>query len=161
MTVQTIDPLLSRVAGEVLETMAFAFVMPDPDVDDQPVTGPVLRASVTFGGAFEGTLVLTAQEPVVASFAANMLGLDEGEPCTPRQRGDAFGEIANVMCGNLLVELAGPEPVFDLSEPQVAAFDEADEAPPLPADAQRVRVPLDEGWVDVAFRRGGDGPAVR
>ena len=52
--------------------------------------------------------------------AANVLGLDEDDEKVEEKARDALKELLNVSCGNILTELAGTEPVFDLSVPIVS-----------------------------------------
>ena len=77
-----------------------------------------------------------------------MLGQEEPPP-EPTQK-DALGEIVNVICGNLLPSIAGPEPVFDISAPEIleknAATQPAEQSPSALAS-----VGLDVGWVGLAL----------
>jgi len=141
---------LADVARDVLETMAFAFVA--SELDEAVPAGSGLCAEVTFRGPLDGTLSLAMPVVALDELAGNMLAVADGEPCTEQQRRDALGEMANVICGNVLAAAAGPEAAFDLAPPRVvedreaagpsAVRDEADgEAPRLSA-----RVPLENGW---------------
>ena len=51
--------------------------------------------------------------------SANMLGTDEDSDDASEASIDALKEALNIFCGNLLTEMAGEEPVFDLGTPQV------------------------------------------
>jgi hypothetical protein len=91
--------------------------------------------------------VLTVDEAMMPALAANMLGVDEPPPPPADQR-DALGELANVLCGNLLPEIAGTEHVFLLAAP--APGDERG----TPTAA--VTVPLDLGTARASlFRESG------
>ncbi|HOW17863.1 MAG TPA: chemotaxis protein CheX, partial [Phycisphaerae bacterium] len=103
---QPTEQTIARVAREVLETMAFALVLPDEPAP--PDDGPVVRARVDFEGPFCGSVSLTVPEALVPELAANMLGEDDPAAPSPQQQQDALGELANVMCGNLVQALAGP-----------------------------------------------------
>jgi len=61
--------------------------------------------------------------------AANMLGLEKEDAATLDHQYDALKELANVLCGNLLPAIAGPEPEFDV-QPPVILRDEADSGIP-------------------------------
>lgn len=46
------------------------------------------------------------------------------EDITKQQQRDAFGEIANVICGNVLPRVVGVKKVFNLSAPEIVKFSE-------------------------------------
>lgn len=58
-----------------------------------------------------------------ATLAANMLGLDSDDDLANERGEDSLKELLNVGCGNLLTELAGPDPVFDLEVPRAEKLD--------------------------------------
>jgi hypothetical protein len=92
--VNTLDELLSTVAEEMFEDLAFVLVMPDDEMpdcevpDDESVEhdacpdGAISVASITFHGPFRGTLFLTVSEESLPMIAANMLGLEDCETAT-------------------------------------------------------------------------------
>jgi CheY-specific phosphatase CheX len=47
-----------------------------------------------------------------------MLGNEE-EKTTVKEQMDAFKEVTNILCGNLLPKIAGPEKVFDIETPMI------------------------------------------
>ncbi|MDM8539151.1 hypothetical protein QUF70_20550, partial [Desulfobacterales bacterium HSG17] len=49
----------------------------------------------------------------------NMLGIEEDETSTSEQQYDALKELLNVICGNLLPEIAGKEAIFKVGMPQI------------------------------------------
>jgi len=136
---------LRSVAREVLETTAFAIVMPEEE--GGPVAGPMLSATVRFDGPSMGAFALAIPESVMPALANNMLGRDEGEPCTGQEIADALGELANIMCGNALFHVAGPAAVFDLAPPEVASSAEGVRTPP---EGTSVIVPLANGFAEVS-----------
>jgi hypothetical protein len=75
--------------------------------------------------------------PIITS---NMLG--EEDVSSKNLQYDALGEIANVICGNMLPGIAGSDKVFHVRAPQVA------EIPDLPPVAE-VQVGLGEGRADL------------
>lgn len=104
---------------------------------------------VRFRGPMHGVVVLRASAPFAAAAAGNMLGaMDDPDPGIVR---DAVGEIANVLCGNLLPMLAGSAAVFtlDAPEPQRRATDPVVDA--HDALAARCTLLADEGEASVAL----------
>jgi len=141
------EEILARVAQEVLETMAFALVLPgEPEPSGE---APVARARVSFEGPFCGSVSLAVPGAVLPELTATMLGTEESGGPTPEQQSDALGELANVMCGNLVQALAGPEPVFRLDAPQVTT--EPETAPDPGGRTVAARVALENGWAELSL----------
>jgi CheY-specific phosphatase CheX len=116
--------VLMDVFSEVAENLAFMFVDP-PEEDEFPEpTGPCVRAEMGFVGPFTGTVSLAVPESLCPQIAANVLGLDPDDELVTAKPHDALKELLNVTCGNLLTRIAGDEPVFDLTVPEVISLDE-------------------------------------
>ncbi|MEO7998982.1 MAG: chemotaxis protein CheX [Gemmatimonadaceae bacterium] len=93
-----------------------ALICPDTNLSDEQSEAPVdVAVTVSFDGPLSGRLVLRASADILPGIAENMLGAD-GEYAAATQR-DALGELANVMCGNLLPLIGGAKSVFVLSAP--------------------------------------------
>jgi len=107
---------LSRATTATFEELALLF--PEHELSPEQAAAPLdVAVSVEFRGPLRGRLVLRASSVILPSIAANMLG--EGASREPPLQRDALGEIANVICGNLLPAIAGGEAVFHLSAPYV------------------------------------------
>ncbi|MBD3293491.1 MAG: hypothetical protein GF393_11245 [Armatimonadia bacterium] len=131
------------------ETLAFMFPMLPPEDGREPGEqehDDVLRVRVYFEGPVDGSLVLSMPREMLPELAANMLGLDP-DATTREQRADAARELCNVVCGNVLPAVAGPEPVFSVSPPELCS----DAPAPDSAACVSARTWLDEGWVEVEF----------
>ena len=91
-------------------------MLPDRELSArQQAAGPDAAVSVGFRGPFEGRLVVRAFGGVLPTLAMNMLGEEEAPPAALQR--DALGEVANVICGNLLPAIAGSREVFRLDAP--------------------------------------------
>ena len=101
-----------------------------------------------FAGAAAGTLTVRATDDVARAVAANMLGLDAAEDARLVQ--DALGELANVICGNVLPELAGRAAVFHLDAPRAVAPAAVATAPTVPP-ALVLSLGVDAGRVEGAL----------
>ncbi|GLC25327.1 chemotaxis protein CheX [Roseisolibacter agri] len=118
------SPLLTA-ATSTFESLALLFAESPPSGAqlDAPLTHAV---RVAFTGPCAGALDVAVSDDVAVALAANMLGLD---PDTVRHesqwRHDAVGELANVVCGNVLPLVAGREAVFHLAAPAVRAVADA------------------------------------
>jgi len=122
------SPLLTA-ATSTFESLALLFA-------ESPATGaqadaPLTHAvRVTFAGPRAGLLDVAVSDDVAVALAANMLGLDpEVVRADAGVRHDAVGELANVVCGNVLPLVAGREAVFHLAAPAVRALSDATDAP--------------------------------
>lgn len=139
---------LHEAAAMVFEELAFFF--PEPLEGDLPADAGDGIVGVDYQGPTAGRLLLRMSAGSLAPFAANMLGVD-GEPPLAAQH-DALGELANVICGNLLPRITENNPPFDLGAPRRydawdRAFDGAGE------QLARVAFQLDSGRADVIFCR--------
>lgn len=121
-----IDTILARVAAETLEKLAFVFAYPDepPRMGGgpegcRPCNPDGSQASVGFRGPFRGELVMDICSADLLEVAANMLGLEPGDPIGSEERQDALKEVLNVVCGNLLPAIAGKTAVFDIDAPVI------------------------------------------
>jgi chemotaxis protein CheY-P-specific phosphatase CheC len=116
---EQVKELLSRVAGETLEKLAFMFSFPE-DERGGMILDSAVAATVSFTGPFSGTLVMTVSNQLLPELAANMLGVDD-EETTLDQQHDALKETINIICGNLLPAVAGEEAVFNIDAPLIIA----------------------------------------
>lgn len=111
------DTMLQQVTEETLESLAFAMVMPEEDHAD-PFC---IAAKIEFSGPSRGALFFSASERFMPEVATNMLGSMDDEPPSEELQRDAFKELLNVICGNLLPVFAGDEAVFDVHPAEILA----------------------------------------
>ncbi|MFN8571794.1 MAG: chemotaxis protein CheX [Gemmatimonadaceae bacterium] len=139
---------LHETASMVLEQMAFlCSVAVEAEL---PVDAGDGIVGVDFAGPYQGRLLVSMATGTLPTFAANMIGADEPPPEDVQR--DALGELANVICGNLLPRVTENNPVFDLSTPQSyasweAAFGGVGER------VAHVTLNMDRGRADVVFCR--------
>jgi len=150
------EAVLNDVAARAIEELGFMFPMPE---EDGFPGRPDIAVTVPFSGPFDGQLRLAVSKNMIPVLAANMLGLDDDESPDNLQCVDALKELANVICGNLLPHVAGPDSVFNLQSP---VLDSSDESSPVHAGAPSVgtsRLTLDEGAVELSLHvEGGNLP---
>ena len=139
---QNLETALWQAAAQTFEEFTFLFPSPQHEQCDKQ---PYAAAVIQFHGLFEGTLEITATADLLPVLASNMLGTDE-TPAANIQR-DALGEIANVICGNFLPEVAGKQAVFHIEAPQVIAGAELVSHTGLPA--AHLNLTFDEGQSEI------------
>jgi len=115
---ERINRILSRVAAESLEKLAFIFSFPATD-DDEMDYDSAVAARVFFKGPFSGKLVIITSNQILVELTSNMLGIDDDEKTTRGQQDDALKETTNIICGNILPALAGEEEVFHIDTPEI------------------------------------------
>lgn len=117
---------LAEVATRTLEELCFFFAMPLLN-DEQRDAETDAAMSVRFHGALNGRLVVRLAGGMLPMLASNMLGDVDGNSAMQR---DALGEVANVVCGNLLPMIGGSADVYaiDAAIPAVA-IDRSAQAP--------------------------------
>ncbi len=134
---------LSRTTAATFEELALLF--PEATLSEaQQAQALDVATAVAFRGPLTGRLVLRASGCVLPTLASNMLG-DHGAPASLQR--DALGELANVICGNLMPEIGGTAAVFHLSAP--VALDASDDHRPAP-DAQAV-FGVEDGRVEASL----------
>ena len=122
-----LNDALAETSVGVLEDLCF--VCPDPTDDGEPSSRVALTVEVSFAGPVAGKLALRFLDVPREEIAAAMLGESADEVSESDLR-DAMGEVANVICGQLLPRIGGSQAVFDLGPP---TFFEGQT--PAPADA--------------------------
>lgn len=129
-----------------------ALLCPSPDVGrEQRLERIAGGASVNFDGPIRGALVLAVTGDILTAAATNMLARDEA-PAAGLQH-DAVCELANVICGSLLPQVAGRRAIFRLAPPSwhheggaVAAA-----MTTLGSPIAEILMGLDEGRVEVSL----------
>lgn len=149
---EPIHEALKRIAIETFEKLAFIFAFPADDASE-PLGGDMVSAVVAFSGPFSGRVVIHISRSVLPELAGNMLGLDEEGGATPDQEFDALKETVNVVCGNLLPAIAGREPIFNMTMPEIL-YDDKTESVPVASS----RLEFDEGECEVGVYIEGEMP---
>lgn len=145
---QQIKDILGVVANETLEKLAFLFAFADDErIKDGPA--PAVTGRVDFSGFFSGSLVMRISQGAVTELATNMLGLDDNSKVSEEEQQDAFKEMLNVICGNLLPAIAGDREEFAIGPPEVLSEEDARDELTNQNSLSVVRLMLEEGFCDV------------
>ncbi len=112
--------------ASVLTFEQVAFMLVNQDIEENGEEKPAkadAAVEVDFNGPFGGNLQITVMGGVLPELAANMLG--EEEPPVKQRQLDALGEVANIICGNMLPGIAGSTEVFHVDAPRIIDAGEA------------------------------------
>lgn len=109
---QELDQALSLAATRTFEELCCVWAEPWPADEAEPELAH--GAAVAFEGPRAGWLELYVSARTLPPLTATMLGDDEAPEL---MQIDALGELANVICGNLLPAVAGADAVFRLGSP--------------------------------------------
>jgi CheY-specific phosphatase CheX len=109
---------LTRVSGEVLETMFFSEVVPAECEHSWLVSAVAVQ--VCFDGTHWGDMWLAVGEEAVPELASAFLGLDPSE-ASEMERAQVMLELANILCGAILSSL-WPESSLQLEPPKQAPW---------------------------------------
>ncbi len=130
--------LLESVGARVLEDAAYVLATRAKGPRSDPPAWDAQGVRLTFEGPLSGYCELWSTPELIRLLAANMLGVTESDPAAETLGMEALGEAINILCGSLLTELAGVEPVFRLGAPTACGpFAAEPEPPPV------------EVWIDV------------
>ncbi len=131
---------LRNTATRIFESLCF--LIPEPDGDRSPGSETV-SAQVTFHGPFSGTLAIVAEKDLAEEIARLTGGDDTPED---EQIQDVIGEMANLLCGNALPEIAGDNEEFVLDAP--APYSQGEETGD---QAAVIDLTFDEGAVRISM----------
>ena len=155
---QALPKVLSKVALETFEKLAFIFGTYDEDQDSAGVNKNAVAVQVRFSGRFSGMLEIKISDAVLPELAANMLGIDESGPVGVDDQQDALREVANVVCGRLLPLIGGLEAEFSIAQPLIVDLPSTGYKGPLSDPVACARLVLEEGVCDLALAVDGALP---
>jgi hypothetical protein len=113
--------MLEEVLGQVLQEAAFVFAEPADEPEDW--TPPVLTAEIAFECSRGGVLRLALPPRGAVEIAANMLGVDPGDPEAEEHARAAVAEILNVIGGAFVTRFFGTKVPSQLGLPSTAIVD--------------------------------------
>jgi CheY-specific phosphatase CheX len=137
------DPTLDAVSARTFENLAFMLEVSAEEAPRRELSPDRAAASVRFEGPLSGRVVVTVDLEMLPTLASNMLGLDPAALPAVIEQSDALKELANVICGNLLPEIAGANSVFRVRPPVLIDADAASRSPDAPTAT--ASLPLDAG----------------
>ncbi|WP_171032855.1 chemotaxis protein CheX [Fodinibius saliphilus] len=143
------------IAVNTFEVTCYMFPLEEWEMEDDPITEVPkdgIRSVVGFNGAAEGEMVITPTQELLTGIAANMLGEDSP---TEEQESGALGEIANIICGNLVPLFANNDKICYLDPPEIIEGEVENGKPKL--HEETVLVYLDEGTAEITVHYSKEG----
>jgi CheY-specific phosphatase CheX len=101
----------------VVEKLTFMFGEPVAMHEVEQRAEPWVEARMAFQGEVNGSLAVIVPESLQPEIAANILGLDPADLAPPEMLADALREMLNVVCGHVIMALAGSAADFRLQTP--------------------------------------------
>jgi CheY-specific phosphatase CheX len=135
---------LFQAAARTFEELAFMFT--DSELNEQQSEAEYeAGAELAFSGPVEGKLLLQMYGKVLVLLTRNLLA--EEVKLEESLLEDSLKEVTNIICGNLLPNIAGSEAVFDISAPRLLS----DEYKPDTAESPTARsvVGLESGRAEI------------
>ncbi len=112
ITKETITELVSNI----LETMAFVFA---ESLDEQESPSTMRHSKISYAGPDENSdLYLSASPGFLAELASSMLGAEPDEIDVEVVGRQALDELANIVCGEVVLSLGGEDEVFSMGLPE-------------------------------------------
>jgi len=108
---------LEQTFISVVEKLTFMFGEPVDLAEIEVGDEPWVEARMEFGGDLVGSLAVIVPASLQPEIASNILGLDADGLDTQEVLDDALRETLNVVCGHVIMALAGPEASFELVAP--------------------------------------------
>ena len=142
------DSLESQLyRATILTFEELGFMLPSCELQEKQKSAACdTTVAVGFHGSRRGKLILAVGRGILPRMVANMLGEDEKIFSLGLQH-DALGELANVICGNVLPGVADEKATFHLDPPRLVEWKRP--AGPAEGAAAEVHLGLEEGRADV------------
>jgi CheY-specific phosphatase CheX len=108
---------ISKTFLDVVEQLTFMFGEPLPKSELDVDGVQFMMAAMKFEGDVHGELSVAVPEEITAEITANILGLDPEDIDSEEMKNDALAEMLNVVCGHVIMALAGTDANFKLFAP--------------------------------------------
>jgi CheY-specific phosphatase CheX len=142
-----IEKVLKEATVSTFEDICFIYQVPELK-DIQKNMALEAAAEVKYLGDYTGKLVIETRGGLFSAIAANMLSNDLP---TSRQKKDALGEIANIICGNIVPSLGRSERGYKIQSPRSLSKDELLKEERQDKPLAEVTLNLNQGRADIKF----------
>jgi len=140
-----IENVLKESTIKTFEDICFIYQVPELK-DDQKNLALEAAAEVKFRGNFTGKLVIETRGGLFSAIASNMLS---NEVPSIQQKKDALGEVANIICGNVVPSLGRSEPEYKIESPICLNTDDLLKEDKQEKPLAEVTLNFNQGRVDI------------
>jgi len=150
---KSIQDFVKDVVYQTLEVTCYMFPVEADELEDMGVDTNVneddmTTSVVTFQGAAEGALFISANDDLYHALAANMLG---ESTANQDEKEAALCEIANIICGNIVPYFAMNDEICKINPPQMSNQKVRGNYQKGIYQNEYLRVFTDEGIVDISI----------
>ncbi len=142
-----IKKALEEATVSTFEDICFMYAVPELK-EIQKNLKPEAAAVVEYKGDYAGKLLIEARGGLFSAIAANILSNDNP---TPRQKRDALGEIANIICGNIVTCLGGGKQGYKIESPKFLSKSKMGKEEQKNKLLSEITLNFKEGRVDIKF----------
>lgn len=140
-----IEKILEEIALNTFEDICFMYPMPElKDAQEKMKLEAVAEAR--YHGDHSGSLRIETRGGLLSAVAANILG---NSPDLSRSKKDALGEIANIICGNIVPYLGRGKKGYKIEAPKSLKKDLAEQCRKKPLMA--ISLNFEQGRADIKF----------
>jgi CheY-specific phosphatase CheX len=147
-----IENALEEATVSTFEDICFMYLMPELQ-DTQKNLTLEAAAEVKYRGDFTGKLIIETRGGLFSAIAANILSNDLP---SFQQKKDALGEIANIICGNIVPYLGRSERGYKIESPKPLNKDELLKEERQGKPLAEITLNFNEGRADIKFFVDGD-----
>jgi len=149
-----VEKELLRSAIAAFENTCFMYSMPELKEVQQSFSVEA-AVEIKYRGSFSGRLVIETSGGLYSAIAVNMLGTGN---ISGEQRKDALGEMANIICGNVIPSLGSGGSEYSIESPRMLGTSELRNNR-LGEPLAQVVLNLDKGRADLKFYVNGYYPS--
>jgi hypothetical protein len=142
-----IKKALEEAAISTFEDICFMYAVPELK-DIQNELKLEAAAEVKYQGDYTGKLIIETRGGLFSAIAANILSDDSP---TPRQKRDALGEIANIICGNIVTCLGRSRRGYEIEGPRFLNKEKLGKEEQQGKPLSEITLNFNEGRADVKF----------
>jgi hypothetical protein len=142
-----IEKVLEEASVSTFEDTCFMYQVPELN-DVQKNLTLEAAAEVKYRGDYTGSLLIETRGGLFSAIAANILSIDSPS-CL--QKKDALGEIANIICGNVVTSLGRSKQGYKIESPRSLKKDELLKGKRQGKPLAEITMNFNEGRADIKF----------
>jgi CheY-specific phosphatase CheX len=142
-----IEKVLEEASVNTFEDTCFMYQVPELNNVQKNLTLEA-AAEVKYRGDYTGSLLIETRGGLFSAIAANILSIDSPS-CL--QKKDALGEVANIICGNVVTSLGRSKQGYKIESPRSLKKDELLKEKRQGKALAEITMNFNEGRADIKF----------